>query len=424
MNRTSTLIKLACAGGAKIAAAFASFVVTILVTQNMAKDDAGLFLLALTLLSVLSVLLRLGLDNVVLRFLSSHGACDYSLEKLNLGLIWIATLAFPVASLGMIFSVEIATFVFNKPEFAPVLYWAMLALPCMALYWLLSFAFQSQNKFIFTTLFQNLGVSVLFILGYFILWFFLPYSIDAEKAIQIYAVGAILIFIAAIFIWFGQPGILFRVTKFLDMDLANASMNLWMASCMSLAVQWAGILIAGAMLSAEELALLSAAVRTAFLTSFVLIIVNMVVAPRYAKMWRDKKYSELKILAKWSTRGMILMVVPIVLLMLLFPHKIMSLFGSGFDKAAPLLMILAVGQLINVATGSVAYLLTMSGHEKDFNRVTLATGPIAIVLALILTHLYGALGAAVATAVGVALQNIGAAILVKIRLGFTPLFIK
>ena len=288
----------------------------------------------------------------------------------------------------------------------------------MAIFFLLSFAFQAQHRVVVTTIFQNLGISTLFIAGFGYLWYNQPDAIGAVTSAQLYSVVAASVLIAAITLWFSQRNVHFKLTGYRDPELTHASMNLWTASIMSLAVQWSGILIAGAMLPAEDVALLTAAQRTAMLTSFVLMVVNMVVAPRYARLWKEGNIERIQYLAKWSTRGMIVMVLPIVAVMMILPENVMGLFGEGFEEAAVLLMILAVGQFVNVATGSVGYLLNMSGHERDFNRVTLMTGPLSVILAFFMTYFYGALGTAVAVSIGVAVQNIGAAIIVKLRLGF------
>lgn len=245
--------------------------------------------------------------------------------------------------------------------------------------------------------------------------------LNAVTAAQIYTGAAGVIFLAALITWFSQKGISFNVTSYKDKELTSASANLWVASNMSLITVWSGILIAGAIVPAEELAQLSAAQRTAMLTSFVLMVVNMVVAPRYAHMWKNGDMAGIQRLAKWSTRGMIAMVAPVVLVMVFLPGKVMSLFGEGYEQAALLLIIMVVGQFINVATGSVGYLLNMSGHEKDFRRVTLFVGPLTIVCALVFIQWWGVMGAALATAVGVGLQNITALVIVNKRLGFYPL---
>jgi O-antigen/teichoic acid export membrane protein len=420
-GRAATLVKLAFAAVAKLSAAFIAFGLTALVTRNMPNDEAGLFLLGFSILTVLSVFFRLGLDNVILRFLSAHGTDAFAQEKLNRGLLWVATLVIPSTVLGIIFSEQIATHIFNKPAFGPVLFWMLLALPAMAIFMLLAMAFQAQHRVVITTIFQNLGISTVFVAVFGYLWVEQPEVLNAVTAAQIYAGAAGVIFFAALITWFSQKGISFNVTSYKDKELTSASANLWVASNMTLITAWSGILIAGAVVPAEELAQLSAAQRTAMLTSFVLMVVNMVVAPRYAHMWKNGDLAGIQRLAKWSTRGMIVMVAPIVLVMVLLPERVMSLFGDGYEQAALLLTIMGVGQFINVATGSVAYLLNMSGHEKDFRRVTLFVGPLTVVCALVFIQWWGVIGAALATAVGVGLQNIMALVIVNKRLGFFPL---
>jgi len=419
-GRTATLIKLGFAAGAKTAAAFAAFALTALITRNMPNDEAGLFLLGFTLITVLSIFFRLGLDNVILRFLSAHGTDDFAQEKLNRGLLWIATAVIPATILGIMLSEQIATTIFNKPEFEPVLFWMLPALPAMAIFMLLAMAFQAQHRVVLTTIFQNLGISTLFIVGFGYLWFEQPDAISAVSAAQIYTVAAAAMFIAGVTLWYGQRNVNFKITGYRDPELTHASMNLWTASIMGLAVQWSGILVAGAMLPPEDVALLTAAQRTAMLTSFVLMVVNMVVAPRYARLWKEGNIERIRYLAKWSTRGMIAMVLPVVAVMMIWPEKVMGLFGEGFEEAAILLMILAVGQFVNVATGSVGYLLNMSGNEQDFNRVTIIAGPSTIALVMVLTNYYGVIGAAASTAAGVSIQNILALSKVRSKLGIQP----
>ena len=118
---------------------------------------------------------------------------------------------------------------------------------------------------------------------------------------------------------------------------------------------------------------------------------------------------------------MALMAFPMVIVFVSVPEHIMRLFGDDFEKAAGLLTVMAVGQFINVSTGCVGYLLSMSGHDKDFRRVTFVSGPIAIFLSFFLTDYYGVLGAAYATALSLSIHNFLAFYMVKKRLGFWPI---
>ena len=400
-GRAATLIKLAFAAGAKLSAAFIAFGLTALVTRNMPNDEAGLFLLGFSILAVLSQFFRLGLDNVVLRFL-----------------VWILTLVVPATLAGVITSDLIATYIFNKPAFGSVLGWMLCALPAMALFMLLAMAFQAQHRVVLTTVFQNLGISAVFIIGFGTASYVDPLLLNSIVAAQVYCGAAFIILVLAFIIWFGQRDVAFSFKGYKDSELHIASKNLWLASNMSLITQWSGLLVAGAMVSSVDLAYFSAAQRTAMLVTFVLMVVNMVVSPRFAKMWKDQDLAGMRRLAKWSTRGMIVMAAPVVLVMIVFPDNVMSFFGDGYEQAGFLLSIMAIGQFINVATGSVGYLLNMSGHEREYRQVMLITGPLSILISLVLTYFYGAEGAAVATALNVGMQNLFALLMVRSRLGF------
>jgi O-antigen/teichoic acid export membrane protein len=420
-GRAATLIKLAFAAGAKLSAAFIAFGLTALVTRNMPNDEAGLFLLGFTILTVLSVFFRLGLDNVILRFLSAHGTDAFAQEKLNRGLLWVATAVIPSTALGMFFSDQIAFFVFNKPDFGSVLFWMLFALPLMTIFMLLAIAFQSQHRVVTTTIFQNLGISTLFVVSFSFLLIYKPNIISALVAARTYAGAGLVIFFSALFIWFGQSKVKFSLNGFKDNELYVSSMNLWVVAIVNLVVQWSGILISGAMLPSEDVAILTAAQRTAFLVSFILMVANMVVAPRYARMWNDGDMMGIQRLANLSTRGMTLMVLPLVLVMVWYSEKLMSFFGGGFDKGGSLLTIMVIGQFVSIAAGSAGYLLTMSAHEKDFRRVTLFVGPLTIFCAYFFIQWWGAVGAALVTAFGVGIQSLAAMFMVKRRLGFYPL---
>ena len=78
--------------------------------------------------------------------------------------------------------------------------------------------------------------------------------------------------------------------------------------------------------------------------------------------------------------------------------------------------ILAAGNVINALSGSVGYLLVMSGHERLVARVFAAVAALNIVLNTVLIPRIGAPGAATATAVSMALWNLTLIVLVRNRL--------
>ena len=422
MKTRALLLKTLIAAAVKASAAFIAFFMTVALTRLLGASESGLFLLAISILSFGSVFFRLGLDNVLIRLISSSKGDISSITAMKTALLWSSSAAITIAIFIALLAEPLSVYIFSKPEFSGILSTMIWALPFMVVFMLLGFGFQAFYRVIAATFFQNLGISFSFICLLGIVYFFWSSSdLTASYVGNLYVTSSIAVCFIALLMWHKQVEGAWGTLRVKNNELWRASSNLWAASTMSLMVQWSGVLIAGALVSSSEVAYLTAAQRTAMLTSFVLMVVNMVVAPRYALLWKEDKIKEIKRLAKWSTRGMVALALPIITIMLFMPDFIMGLFGDEFVVAGNLLAIMAIGQFINVATGSVGFLLNMSGHERDFRRVTMFAGPLTILLSYFFIVQWGVIGAAIATAVGLSLQNIGALFMVRKRLGFWPI---
>lgn len=172
---------------------------------------------------------------------------------------------------------------------------------------------------------------------------------------------------------------------------------------------------------AQSIAFFATAQRTAMLTSFILFAVNSIAAPKFAVMYNSGDHDGLKRLALLSVKMMMLVAVPTTLFILIFPEWLMSMFGDEFVAASKALMILAMGQFINIATGSVGYLLSMTGHEAKVRDNMLVSGTLTVILGLALIPTFGVIGAAIAYACGVASQNLLCVYQVNKQLGFNTL---
>jgi O-antigen/teichoic acid export membrane protein len=413
--------KTLVAGVAKALAALVGFALMSVVTRVLGAEESGLFLLGLSLLTALSIFFRLGLNNLVLRAVGAESLSQSAQSMLNTGLVWIVLASVPFSLLVYLFAGVIAATIFNKPEFSVVLQYCMLALPAMALFMLLSSAFQGLHRVFAVVVFQNLGISFSFIVLFLLLVAVNPRLLSAESAAAIYSLSAFLLLTIGLWLWFRQVEAKFFLPKLINAEVWSISSSMWVANIMALAVGYSGIMVAGSHIPTDELAYLIVAQRTALLISLVLVVVNMVVAPRYSRLWNEGDVAAMRHLAKLSTRAMLALALPVVVLMSVFSEFIMGIFGEGFEKGAHLLVIIAVGQLINVATGSVGFLLNMTGHERDMRNVTMFSGPVTIVCAVWFTAGWGVVGAAYATALGLSLQNLVALWMVRRRLGFWPL---
>ena len=94
---------------------------------------------------------------------------------------------------------------------------------------------------------------------------------------------------------------------------------------------------------------------------------------------------------------------------------ILSLWGLEFIDAYIILVILGLGQFINLSTGAVGLTLIMTGYEKTHGNISIVFMLINVILNFILIKSFGATGAAVATSTTIIFENITKMIYVKIK---------
>lgn len=401
----------------RILAAFAGFIVSYFIAQKLGIEDSGYYFLAFSVITLLSAISKVGLDNTVLRFI---GANQLAGEDSIVGSLIKKCL---ILSLGcsvligciLFFGAEyIAVTFFKKPELVQVLQFMAPAIVAIAFSSLIAMFLQGMRRVISSVFILNIATNLLLIACLFLF--------SLENAIDTAYVFSIVSFITLVVAIFLLKGHLDKGTGEIEWHtLLQSCLPLWLVVTMNQLVLWAGQIIAGMWENGAVIAQLAVAQRIAMLTSFVLIAVNMVVAPRFAAMYKANKMAELQHLALISVKIMTAVALPIVLIMLILPHFLMGIFGDGFAEGTVYLQVLAVGQFVNVITGSVGYLLSMSGHEKDLRNTTLFSGVLVLLLCLTLVPIWGALGAAIATSIAVATQNLIAVFWVKKRLGFNTL---
>jgi len=183
---------------------------------------------------------------------------------------------------------------------------------------------------------------------------------------------------------------------------------------MQLINRWISIIILGLFVSNAQIGYFSVALQLALLAEFGLQVVNPVIAPQIARLHAIGDKRRLQKLATSSAR--IVLVFNIIIttgFILLGRQFIMLFYGASYSEAYSVLLILLIGQLVNSITGSVGYLLNMTGYEKKTSLARVTTTVINVILTLILAYRYGILGAAVASALSLVIWNLMLYVLVR-----------
>jgi len=404
----------------KLFSATSGFFLTLLVTRFLPSDSAGVFLLCLAIVTVISYMFRMGFDNIVLRVVSSdvRDIKSQTIVKYALSKVIVFTVLGTITLL--VFKDFLATTVFNKIELANILLIFLFSIPFISISFLISQISQGLNKLFLTGFFQNLGISIFFLLASSIAYLALKAEINVDLLSMIYLSSAFLVFLFAAYFFYKSFHIPTTNAAYtLDKKaISRDSTKLWISSTMALLMQWSGVLVSGIFLSSTQVAYLSTAQRLSMLIGFTLMVVDMVNAQRYSKLWNNNDIQGMRDLSFKSTIFLLFLVTPAIFTICIYSDFIIQLFGPEYSEASLLLVIMAIGQYVNVLTGSVGYILNMSGHYKDFMNLYILGGLSTVILSIILVNLYSALGAAIATSLGLIIFNLSAVYIVKRRLGF------
>lgn len=199
----------------------------------------------------------------------------------------------------------------------------------------------------------------------------------------------------------------------------STSTHLCAMSAAQVVLVQADVALLGLLAGTTEAGIYSVASRLVTVIAFGITAVNIILAPRIAALHAEGRLDELQHavrLASWLVAGY---AVPVAVALAVAGRFLLALFGPAFTAAYPVLMVLAAGQLAIVAAGSVGFLMTMTGFQRDATRVLVASAAAAVVLNVWLIPRFGALGAAAGTVAGIILRTVVLTILVRRRIGIT-----
>ena len=161
--------------------------------------------------------------------------------------------------------------------------------------------------------------------------------------------------------------------------------------------------------------------RLSVLIGSLLTSVTVLFNPVVADLHHTNRTEELDHLYRTSTRWLLTLGLPICLVELLFADEVLAVMGKGFQQGTTALIILAIGQLVNVGTGVTSNLQAMAGHARVTLLNSLLFLSMSIVLDFTLIPTMGLLiGAATAAMTSTVVVNLLRLWQIYRRLGLLP----
>ncbi|SDL32058.1 Membrane protein involved in the export of O-antigen and teichoic acid [Catalinimonas alkaloidigena] len=426
---TELIINSGAAFGIKLMGVLFSYVFTFLVARFYGANALGIFSICLSSINIATIVSKLGLNTILLRLTAKYKALAQNhniIETYQRVFALISFSSLMVTLIVCVYSDRIAIRVFDKPYLSESLKLVGLSVfPFTWMYINIEGLRGIKRVYLFSffeSLWPQLGATITLVL---LFWFYpsngenvpyLAYSIPATIA----AVSSFMVLNNNISVasfsrltlkWFGQG------SKF--KSLLKSSMPLLLASSLQLVMNTTDTLMLGAMQSDSEVGIFNVCVKITNITTIGLLAVNSIVAPKFAEEWGRNNLVGLQKVARQATALTFWSSLPFFVGIFLVPEFILNLFGQEFIEGKAAILIIALGQCVNIGCGSVGYILQMTEHENAFKNIILISGILNVILNFFLIPSYSYFGAALASLVATCFWNIAMSFYLKNKLGIS-----
>ena len=409
-KRKELFAALARTSVARAIAAFGVLALGVVLARLYGAEGVGVFALAQSLAACASLLARRGMSVALIRL----AGCDHS-DSSSWAIAKKAirkTMVFSIAATSAILVLrEWIAGVFSAPQLEPLLVPISLSVPALTISFMLAGFMKGVRKPASASLLENGAISLTACAALLVYSKLEPHStfLSAGWAFSLAAWAILVLGSIQVSFWLRitPPKTTFTEAELnlKNQELLIASNSFFVLDVAKYSQSVLSVLIAGLLLNAADLGLFKTAERAGMLIGFVLMVINAVLPSRFSSLFYNGELEALGRLARLGGAMGLILALPLLGICIFAPHWILGLFGAEFIQADNLLRIIAFAQLVNVATASVDYLLSMTGHEKLIRNITVTCSLLGIGLYILFILWFGVVGAAWAFALTMILQK-------------------
>ncbi len=375
-------------------------IMNAVLARGLGVEAFGHYAFVLSLVLLLSMAARQGMDSGILRFISVYSA-QKKWGLLRGVIVWMTTRVGVVAvAMALLGAAGLLMFghLIDAGLWKTGL-WGLLFLPLVALSHMTQFALRGRLWIVRAQIpdlvLRPYGVALLVavLLGAGV-------SLDGGDAMAITA------FLAAIgvalgWVWLRRslPGeVLSGTAQYEPKAWREVSTQLLLVSGANLVLTQTDIVMLGLLTSTDQSGLYSIASRLSAISIFAIIALGSIGAPMIASLHAKDDREGLTRLVKLMARLSLATLLPMGFLFAVAGPFILGLFGDEFVTVYMPLLVLVGGQTLAACFGPAAMLLTMTSAEDAAARILLFSVAANLALNALLIPQFGMLGASIATA--------------------------
>lgn len=410
--------------GLRIGAAGLAYMLVVILARWLSPQDFGRYSLIISVITLAAIVARLGADVAVVRFLGVYHATkatDLAEGLVRTSTRWVLALA---GAIGLAAAALIWLWLGPTGAATPYIVAALLVFPAFALTDVMSAILRSYGENVSALAPKDIvwRIATIAVAGAVV-----GLALPEGVALSVLMAGSGLVLIG-LTLWQYLRQEALRLRKDGPVAQPRTDIAAWRRSAVYVMVGLVArnaarnldVVLVGALLSVPLAGAYFAASRTAELLGFMLSALNMLVGPAVARGTAEGKIADtqhkLSLMALFlaGSTGLLLAII------VLFGNTILGLMNPEFVAAYPVLLVLLLGQLVNVCAGSAGVVLNMTGHDRTTARIQLMVAPVSLALLSVLTPVFGVMGTAWASTIGLAAWNIWLWIEVRRKTPYDP----
>jgi O-antigen/teichoic acid export membrane protein len=396
--------------------------ISIFLGRTLGPEGLGIINLANKLGLLLLVITMFGFQLVIVKHVSIANVNKNDKEiasKVKTGLIFNGSLALCIAIVGVLLLPFILNFpADNQDLYIPLLIAFSMLIP-QSIARVYAAALNGLGKIWQANLVDKTLSFILVAIGLFSFWVF-NVEFNVVNVLLLFGLSRVLLVIVVKLLWNNSFKKKVKGTFQLK-PMLKMGLPLLLVSGTSIIASNADALMLGSLGTMKDVGLYSVAAILALLTSFFLQVTNTTIAPKMASLYDNSKLDEMQVMVSRVTNFLALIALLFIVFFTFFGNWLLGLWGTEFQDAYWILITLSIGQFVNIATGCSGMLLVMCGHEKIHGWISLTMLLLNISLNIIMIINFGALGAAIATASTVILDNLAKVFFAKKKIGILTL---
>jgi O-antigen/teichoic acid export membrane protein len=403
----------------KFLSAFFALINGILLANLLSVQEFGIYILAFTTITVISIPVSLGLPHLITRYISKYEVTK-NLSAIK-GLL-IRTNQFVLLSsllAGLIALVLYVVWWKNYPSNVVATFWYAFILLPLLVFGSLRAATLRGLKFVILGQMPDTFLRNLFF-SFTLLWVtFYEQDMTPQRAMIFHCIAAaIAFFIGYLFL---KQKLLNQLRKIKPIFLSR----LWLREAIPFSVisgvqviksKFLTYVLAG-FVGIEAVAIFDVAQRGAALVSFTVDALNMAISPYISSDFERNNKESMQRIVKKTARIIFVFSIPIAFLFIILGKPIIGfLFGSEYELSYLPLVIICIGHIVNAISGPLLAVMNMTGNQRFLSKNQIQMMFLSALISFPFIYYYDVIGAALVFSIVFIIQDLILVFFIKKKL--------